>query len=79
MPTVTDQELSDNPVPIVIEHDFFAFFAGVISSVKHNQHYDPTDGILLGIETTPTPPPDPAIVPKPRVKLGSGGASRTHL
>ena len=61
------------PTPVVLEHDFFNFFSGLVSGIKKSQHYDPADGKLLGIEGTPVPKPDPSVTPSASVGLSTGG------
>ena len=58
---------------VSIEHDFFTFFGALVSSIKKNQHYDPADGRLLGIEGAAQPKPQPGVVPVAHVEVYTSG------
>ena len=78
LPTLPPRPLLPSPpsppdTEAQIEHDFFATFSALVSAIKHNTHYDKADGVLLGIEGTPIPPPSPSVVPTPSAALVSSG------
>ena len=59
--------------PVQIEHAFFTAFGALVSRIKHDPHYDPADGVLLGIEGGPQPRPSPSVVPVPTLALVTAG------
>lgn len=61
------------PAPVMLEPGFFAFFGDLVARIKKHADYEVADGVLLGIEGSQIPTPDPTIVPALSAEVFTSG------